>query len=221
MSGASDPVEIYQLRLSLKGISPMIWRRVLVRSDSPLADLHYITQMVMNWSNYYLHRFTIHGKTYGVPRLYGQEGQDAREITLQQLKLRPNERFLYEYSFFEWWEHEIRLEKKLPLQGSKQYPTCMSGARAAPREDYGNAQAFMEQQAYFSQDYILWRILEIYERFQQEDPPDEYETEAYDAELRHFRYWLKVDHFDRRGINQRLKWYALGDERWTEGLEVL
>ena len=61
MSGASDPVEIYQLRLSLKGISPMIWRRVLVRSDSPLADLHYITQMVMNWSNYYLHRFTIHG----------------------------------------------------------------------------------------------------------------------------------------------------------------
>jgi hypothetical protein len=33
MSAAPAP-EIYQLRFYVKGISPMIWRRLLVRSDS-------------------------------------------------------------------------------------------------------------------------------------------------------------------------------------------
>jgi len=37
----SNSVKIYQLRVSLTHISPMIWRRVLVRSDNTLADLHY------------------------------------------------------------------------------------------------------------------------------------------------------------------------------------
>ena len=34
-------VMIYQLKVVLLGISPMIWRRLLVRGDSTIADLHY------------------------------------------------------------------------------------------------------------------------------------------------------------------------------------
>jgi pRiA4b ORF-3-like protein len=33
---------IYQLKVVLLGISPMIWRRLLVRSDHTIADLHHI-----------------------------------------------------------------------------------------------------------------------------------------------------------------------------------
>ena len=31
---------IYQLRAVLRGISPLIWRRLLVRSDTTIAQLH-------------------------------------------------------------------------------------------------------------------------------------------------------------------------------------
>lgn len=41
MSTAVEPL-IYQLKVVLKGISPMIWRRILVQSDSTIVDLHYI-----------------------------------------------------------------------------------------------------------------------------------------------------------------------------------
>jgi hypothetical protein len=58
--------EIYQLRWYLKGISPLIWRQILLRSDSTLADLHYIIQIAMNWSNLSLHRFTLYGKYFAV-----------------------------------------------------------------------------------------------------------------------------------------------------------
>lgn len=38
---------IYQLKVVLVGISPMIWRRLLVRSDNTIADLHYILQIAL------------------------------------------------------------------------------------------------------------------------------------------------------------------------------
>ena len=33
--------EIYQFRIWLKGISPMIWRRFLVKANTSIEDLHY------------------------------------------------------------------------------------------------------------------------------------------------------------------------------------
>lgn len=221
MSSTSTAVEVYQFRLNLRGISPMIWRQVLVRSDKTLADLHYITQITLNWSNYYLHRFTIRGKSYAVPRLHQVEAHNAREITLQQLKLRLNERFLYEYSFFDWWTHEFRFEKRLPLIEGKVYPVCIAGARTAPPEDCGGAEDFMEQQAHFSPFFIEDELLNMLRRFQEEDGPNEDEREDYRHLLRSFQYWMTVEKFDRRDVNQRLKWYAVGDERWAEHLEVL
>ena len=57
---------VYQFKVVLRGISPMIWRRLLLRSDHSIADLHYTIQIAMGWSDSHLHRFHIHGKDYGV-----------------------------------------------------------------------------------------------------------------------------------------------------------
>jgi Plasmid pRiA4b ORF-3-like protein len=40
-------VEVYRLHVWIRQISPMIWRRLLVRSDSTIADLHYALQMAL------------------------------------------------------------------------------------------------------------------------------------------------------------------------------
>jgi hypothetical protein len=40
--------QIYQLRAVLRGISPLIWRRLLVRSDSTVAQLHQALQVAMS-----------------------------------------------------------------------------------------------------------------------------------------------------------------------------
>jgi hypothetical protein len=44
----------------------MVWRRLLLRSDHNIADLHYAIQISMGWSDSHLHLFHIHGKDYGV-----------------------------------------------------------------------------------------------------------------------------------------------------------
>jgi hypothetical protein len=57
---------IYQLKVVLLGISPMIWRRILVSSDSTIKDLHYTIQLAMGWEDIHLHHFIIYGKYYGI-----------------------------------------------------------------------------------------------------------------------------------------------------------
>src|SRR5712664_2174397 len=53
----SQPLElpsIYQLRITLREISPLIWRRLLVCSGTTLAQLHIILQIVFDWSGEHL-----------------------------------------------------------------------------------------------------------------------------------------------------------------------
>ncbi len=46
-SAPTSRLSVYQLRVVLRGISPLIWRRLLVRSDSTIADLHTALQLAL------------------------------------------------------------------------------------------------------------------------------------------------------------------------------
>jgi hypothetical protein len=56
----SEPFTIYQLKVVLLGISPMIWRRLLVAGECTITDLHYILQIGMGWSDDHLNQFRAH-----------------------------------------------------------------------------------------------------------------------------------------------------------------
>jgi hypothetical protein len=45
---------VYQLRVILRGVSPLIWQRVLVCSDTSIADLHVILQIALGWGGEHL-----------------------------------------------------------------------------------------------------------------------------------------------------------------------
>jgi len=204
IANENEQIQVYQLRVYLREISPMIWRCLLVRSDSTIADLHHTLQIAMGWEDFHLHQFIIRGKRYGISRIGGIVFSDnAHQVQLSNLRLRVNERFLYEYDFYDLWQHEIRLEKQLPFDLTKIYPVCTGGARAAPPEDCGGSWAFLELQQKYNEWYIAQRIVEIFET----DSIGEYREE-----LKTFQYWLKADKFDRRSVNQRLKQYVDDNE---------
>jgi hypothetical protein len=72
-------IAIYQLRLVLCGVSPLVWRRLLVVSETSLGELHEMLQSAFGWSGEHLHRFLIHGVAYGIPNSGGIVfGEDAR-----------------------------------------------------------------------------------------------------------------------------------------------
>jgi hypothetical protein len=60
--------QIYQLRAVLRGISPLIWRRLLVRSDSTVAQLHEVLQIAFGWDDEHLNRFECHTRAAVRPK---------------------------------------------------------------------------------------------------------------------------------------------------------
>lgn len=56
---SSDLARIYQIKITLQGTRPAIWRRVLVPADATLTGLHRIVQAAMGWEDYHLWRFEI------------------------------------------------------------------------------------------------------------------------------------------------------------------
>jgi Plasmid pRiA4b ORF-3-like protein len=74
-------IAIYQLRVVLCGVSPLVWRRLLVVSETSIAELHEILQSAFGWSGEHLHRFLIHGAAYGIPHSGGIVfREDARGV---------------------------------------------------------------------------------------------------------------------------------------------
>src|SRR5260370_5336875 len=59
--------EIFQLKVTLLGTRPPIWRQLLVPTDLTLAQLHDVLQVAMGWQECHMHEFSGGGRTLGQP----------------------------------------------------------------------------------------------------------------------------------------------------------
>ena len=137
----SEPEAVYQLKVTLDGIRPPIWRRVQVRGDITLFKLHKILQVVMGWDDYHLHQFVIKGESYSVisreADMLGDDFTDQKKVKLSKVIPEEKFKFTYEYDFGDGWGHTILVEKIFrPLEELKA-PVCLKGKRSAPPEDCG------------------------------------------------------------------------------------
>jgi hypothetical protein len=197
---------VYQLRVVRAGISPMVWRRLLVPTETSIADLHAIMQTAFGWSDEHLHRFTIHAVEYGLWRP-GSAGfnRDARQVLLAGLGLRVGERFTYEYNFFAGWRHDIRVEQVLPRSPRRRYPACTSGARQAPPEDCGSPEEFLALRQRWPPVLIAARMAEILSGILDDgDAPAGEALSDHREELARLLELARLDKLDRTALNNAL-----------------
>jgi hypothetical protein len=134
---------IYQIHVSLIGITPRIWRRLLIPPQTTLPALHKILQIAMGWTNSHLHQFKHEDTCYGIP--WDEDPMDTvdyRKVKIGDLLLYPHETLVYEYDFGDGWEHEIKLENILLNQEPLPFPKCIGGARHCPAEDCGGTRGY-------------------------------------------------------------------------------
>jgi hypothetical protein len=194
----SAPSLVYQLRIRLDRLSPMVWRRLLVRDTTTIAELHAIIQLAFGWHNDYLHQFLIYGKAYGITYSGGTGfADDPHTVRLADFRFRKGERFFYEYNFYVPWRHEIRLEQILPTVPGRRYPVCIGGARAAPPDECSGPNAFLALRQEHDLITVIQRLLALI------DNPEDYLDP--DEELYKLRYWIGVNRCNRRALNRRLR----------------
>jgi hypothetical protein len=54
---SAETAAILQIKVWLVGISPMVWRRVLVPAAFTLRELHGVIQVTMGWEGIHLYDF--------------------------------------------------------------------------------------------------------------------------------------------------------------------
>jgi hypothetical protein len=178
---------IYQLKVTLRGSRPPIWRRLQASGTTSLEKLHWIIQTAFGWTNSHLHQFIVDRQTYSLPEFeldeFGDEIKNERRAKLGQLGLGPKSKFVYEYDFGDDWDHEIIVEKVLEKEAGVAYPRCTGGKRAGPPEDCGG----------------VWG----YERLQEviKDPKDD----EYESMMEWLGGGFDPEHFDLEEINEQLK----------------
>ena len=124
-----------RLKITLRGVRPPVWRRLVVPSSVTLAELHSVFQTAMGWTDSHLHSFAIGGVLYGdVEDFDGRVGNENR--TRLSSVARSVSKFRYEYDFGDGWEHDVLVEQA-QSDASVLAPFCLAGRRACPPEDCG------------------------------------------------------------------------------------
>lgn len=131
--------DIIQLKIRLLGISPMIWRRVLVPASISLRELHGIIQVAIGWESIHLYEFNIRAVRYGSFELFAANP----DLPLSEFAFRENETFSYIYDMGDHWAHEVRVETFADLDARKKYPNCTGGSGACPPEDCGGVEGYL------------------------------------------------------------------------------
>jgi hypothetical protein len=136
---------MYQIKVTLNGVRPPIWRRLLVPSSLSLADLHEVLQVAMGWTDSHLHQFVARGVLYGEPDPeFGMERIKEKRVRLDEVLRTVKDAMIYEYDFGDGWEHKIVLEKVLGGAKEDARLSCIAGARACPPEDCGGVWGYAD-----------------------------------------------------------------------------
>ena len=178
---------VYQVKVTLDGSKPPIWRRLLVAADTTLADLHAILQVVMGWHNCHMHDFRIGDEYYGQTGPYGlEEVRDEAEVKLGQVVTGAKFKFRYQYDFGDSWSHTILIEKVLEPDPAVAAPSCVTGKRACPPEDCGG----------------IWGYAELLEKLAKPNHPE------HDDMVDWLGGEFDPEAFDPEAVNRRLKQFG-------------
>lgn len=142
----------YQIKVSIMGIEPEIWRRIKIPGNISFLQLHQIIQNAFGWLDYHLFKFQFDKTVVTIPdddfppgELYGKgiTELDARTEIINEL-FDSNDICMYEYDFGDGWEHLILIEKRLKDTKKTAVPVCTAGARQRPPEDVGSISGYLD-----------------------------------------------------------------------------
>jgi len=136
----------YQIKITLKGMRPPIWRRLLISADCTMDALHCAIQRSMGWQDCHLYAFRTRNRRIEIPDpddmwdsgwSNSPKPEDAAEIRLSDVA-RPGDKLTYEYDFGDGWMHDILIEKEIESDDiTVRKAVCVKGKRACPPEDCG------------------------------------------------------------------------------------
>lgn len=135
------PVLTLEFRVTVLGISPLIWRHIRINCTSSLTEFHHVLQVISEWNNLHPYQFQTHGQVFNESR--ETPAFDPRIVTLADLNLRVGETMLYSYRIENPWNLELRLMNSKMTIANEDLPVLLKGERSAPDETLTNIRTYL------------------------------------------------------------------------------
>lgn len=138
------PGDVFELRVTLRHITPPVWRTLHVPADMPLGILHDVIQLAFGWVDCHLHDFHVGDIRFATPSVEDGDvfcvDEDAAPIGAVA---RVGTKLVYNYDFGDDWEHDVKVVSvQNVLSGAVDPLACTDGARACPPEDCGGPHGY-------------------------------------------------------------------------------
>ncbi|MDN6330162.1 MAG: plasmid pRiA4b ORF-3 family protein [Dermabacteraceae bacterium] len=139
--------QMITVSVDLHGATPPIWRRLELRSDLSLTDVHDVLQTAFDWAGYHLWRFAAGGDPFDLgAQLFlcefdveegDEDGLPAEAVQLGELLQEPGDRLEYVYDYGDNWDLRIVVDSVREATPEAAPARATGGRRAAPPEDCG------------------------------------------------------------------------------------
>lgn len=143
-------VQVLTVRVEIHRSDPPIWRRLELRSDLSLEDVHTVLQTAFDWWNYHLWRFSAGGEAFDETAqqfLCAMDieeadfddipGMPAAAVRLGELLQEEGDSLEYLYDYGDCWDLGIVVESVRQAESDDPLARATGGKRAAPPEDCG------------------------------------------------------------------------------------
>jgi len=180
-----------QIYIELEGITPKIWRRIVVPSSITLDRLSDVIQIVMGWSGEHMHLFTIKDRQYMDLPENDPEALEEGLFRLGPLISSKDRPFTYTYDLGDNWTHLVKLEK-MGMEDDGEWGNlfCVDGEGSCPPDDSGGVPGFLEFRRAMadSKDPQYEFFLEWYGG---EFDPDDFDPHEANATLLYYIFWSR------------------------------
>lgn len=142
------------LRIEIKEVKPLVWRRIVVSNQWTLASLHNYLQWVIGWQDCHAHEFHV-GSRVVAPEWWIREMEfdrdtahcmDERRVSVASVasEIGVGGVFDYHYDMGDGWEHRIVIETPPAAWMDNEFPVpaCAAGENACPPEDVGGPHGY-------------------------------------------------------------------------------
>jgi hypothetical protein len=103
----------YQLKITIKGSKPPIWRRILVPEGITFEGLHQVIQTAFSWSGEHLYQFEFRSEGVAVVPFGENKSKKLTSISAKESidsLVSAAAKFTYTYNFKDSWEFVIQVE---------------------------------------------------------------------------------------------------------------
>lgn len=151
---AAKKVVKYTLRVSLRGVSPAIWRKIECPSNISLRHLSELFIPLMGWEGYHLNQFRA-GYDYFAPHyqrenemlvMFGRaKNYNQEEYSIADVLKEKSKSIEWEYDFGDSWYHDVRLSSIEEYEDDEPEEIVFRGGkRACPPENCGGVWGYVE-----------------------------------------------------------------------------